>query len=71
MQIEQNLTARDAPSRPALATLIGAMEKLPRCRRLEIASKGRRAKAARVPRIRRLAWKAVAEARRVAREAAQ
>jgi hypothetical protein len=61
---------RDAPSRPALATLIGAMERLPRYQRLEIASKGRRAMAARVPRIRRLAREAAAEARRLAKEEA-
>jgi hypothetical protein len=71
MQIEQNLPLCNAPSRPALATLIGAMERLPRYQRLEIALLDRRAKAAKLPRLRRLAHEAVAEARRLAREAAQ
>jgi hypothetical protein len=62
---------RDAPSRPALATLIGVMEKLPQRQRREIACMGRRARAAKVPRIRRLAQEAAAEARRLAREARQ
>jgi hypothetical protein len=69
MEIGQNLPARNVPSRPALATLIGAMERLPRYQRLEIACKGRRAMAARAPRIRRLTRAAAAEARRLAREA--
>jgi hypothetical protein len=67
----EHLLPRDAPSRPALATLIGAMERLPRYQRLEIALLDRRAKAAKVPRLRRLAREAAAEARRLAREAAQ
>jgi hypothetical protein len=68
MELGQNQTRRDAPSRPALATLIGAMERLPRYQRLEIARMGRRAIAAKAPRIRRLAREAAAEARRLARE---
>ena len=55
MEIWQNLPAGNAPSRAALATLIGAMERLPRYQRLEIALLDRRAKAAKVPRLRRLA----------------
>jgi hypothetical protein len=55
----------DCP-RPALATLILAMERLPRRQRLEIASFGRRAKAAKQPRIRRLTREVTAEARRLA-----
>jgi hypothetical protein len=62
---------RDAPRRPALATLIGAMERLPRYQRLEIALLDRRAKAAKAPRLRRLAREARAEAKRLAQEAAQ
>jgi hypothetical protein len=61
---------RNAPSRPALTALIGAMEKLPRCQRNEVARVGRKARAAKEPRIRRLTWEAVAESRRLAREAA-
>jgi hypothetical protein len=72
MEIGQSIPARDAPSsRPALATLIGAMERLSRCQRIEVARLGRKARAAKVPRISRLTWKAVAEARRLAQEAAQ
>ena len=67
----EHLLPRDAPSRPALATLIASMERLSRCQRIEVARLGRKARAAKVPRIRRLTWKAVAEARRLAREAAQ
>jgi hypothetical protein len=52
--------------RPALATLIGAMERLSRRQRIEIAERGRRAKAAKAPRIRRLCREAVAEAKRLA-----
>jgi hypothetical protein len=70
MQLEQNLRARNVP-RPALATLIGAMERLPQRQRREIALLDRRAKAAKAPRLRRLARDAAAEARRLAREAAQ
>jgi hypothetical protein len=70
MEIE-TYRERDAPGRPALATLIGAMEKLPRCQRNEVAMFGRKARAAKVPRIRRLTWEAVAEVKRLAREAAE
>jgi hypothetical protein len=51
--------------RPALAVLIAAMERLSRRKRLEIASLGRRAPAARHPRLRRLAREANAEAKRL------
>jgi hypothetical protein len=71
MQIEQDLSARNVPRRPALATLIGAMERLPRHKRIEIVRMGRKARAAKAPRIRRLTREAAAEARRLAREAAQ
>jgi hypothetical protein len=52
--------------RPALATLIAAMERLSRPRRAEVARLGRKAKAARHPRLRRLARAAKAEAKRLA-----
>ena len=65
----ENLMPGDAPSRPALASLIAAMEKLSRRQRREIARLGRKAPAAKVPGIRHLAWKAAAEAKRLAREA--
>jgi hypothetical protein len=52
--------------RPALATLIAAMGKLSRRQRNEIARMGRKAKAAKVPRIRRLTREVTAEARRLA-----
>jgi hypothetical protein len=71
MEIGQSLPEGNAPSRPALATLIGAMERLSRQQRVEVAHLGRKARAAKVPRLRRLTWRAVAEARRLAREAAQ
>jgi hypothetical protein len=56
----------DVRERPALKQLVGAMERLSRRCRLEIASKGRRARAAKAPRIRRLCREAVAEAKRIA-----
>jgi hypothetical protein len=71
MELEQNHIDRDAPDRPALTALVGAMEKLPRYQRNEVARIGRKARAAKLPRIRRLTWQAVAEARRLAQEAAQ
>jgi hypothetical protein len=52
--------------RPALGNLIGAMGKLSQRQRNEIARLGRKAKAAKVPWIRRLTWAAVAEAKRLA-----
>jgi hypothetical protein len=52
--------------RPAWFTLVSAMEKLPRYQRIEIALLDRRAKAARHPRLRRLAREARAEAKRLA-----
>ena len=52
--------------RPALATLIAAMGKLSRSRRIEICRMGRKARAAKTPRIRRLTREAAAEARRLA-----
>jgi Transcriptional Coactivator p15 (PC4) len=60
---------RDALSRPALKDLIGVMAKLSQGQRNEVARFGRKARAAKVPRIRRLTWRAVAEARRLAKEA--
>jgi hypothetical protein len=71
MEIRQSHIEGNARNRPALATLIGAMERLPRYQRNEVALYGRKARAAKVPRIRRLTWKAVAEARRLAKETAQ
>jgi hypothetical protein len=71
MEIGQNHTEGNAPRRPALATLIGAMERLPRKQRVELVHLGRKARAAKVPRIRRLTWRAVVEARRLALEATQ
>jgi len=55
-----------ARERPALATLINAMARLSRRQRNEIAVLGRRAKAAKMPRIRRLTREANAEAKRAA-----
>jgi hypothetical protein len=52
--------------RPCLRALITAMERLSRRQRLEIAALGRRAKAARHPRLRRLASAARTEAKRAA-----
>jgi hypothetical protein len=49
--------------RPALAVLIRAMEQLSRPRRVEVIRLGRRAKAAKHPRIRRLTREANAEGR--------
>jgi hypothetical protein len=57
------------PSRPALASLIAAMEKLSRPKRIEVALLGRKARAAKEPRLRRLTWAAAAEARRLAQVA--
>jgi hypothetical protein len=51
--------------RPALASLIGAMAKLSRRQRLEVAACGRKAKAAKAARIRRLTSAAAAESRRL------
>jgi hypothetical protein len=56
----------EAMERPAWGALVSAMEKLPHRSRVEIARMGRKARAAKVPRIRRLTWKAVAEAKRLA-----
>lgn len=52
--------------RPALFILIKAMERLSRPQRAEVACIGRRAKAAKHPRLRRLAREAKAEAKRLA-----
>jgi hypothetical protein len=57
-----------APDRPALALLIKAMERLSRPRRVEVVRLGRRARAAKTPRIRRLAREAKAEAKRLVGE---
>jgi hypothetical protein len=51
--------------RPALFILIRALEALSRRQRNEIARMGRKAKAAKTPRIRRLTRKVTAEARRL------
>lgn len=69
MEIAQRTIERDAPRRPAYASLVAAMEKLPWRQRNEVARIGRRARAAKVPKIRRLTREAAAEARRLAREA--
>jgi hypothetical protein len=76
MHIIQNEPFCNAPRdrlpddpRPALATLIGAMERLSRPKRVEVARFGRKARAAKLPRIRRLTWAAIAEARRLAQVA--
>lgn len=55
--------------RPALAMLIAAMGRLSRRQRLEVARIGRRATAAKTPRIRRLTREVTAEARRLAQQA--
>jgi hypothetical protein len=54
--------------RPALKELVAAMEKLSRRQRNEIARIGRRAKAAKQPRLRRLACETKAEAKRFYRD---
>jgi hypothetical protein len=56
--------------RPALFVLISYMEKLSHRQRDEITRMGRKAKAAKVPRIRRLTRAVTAEARRLAQQAA-
>jgi hypothetical protein len=71
MHMQPNPENCKPAARPAWGALVIAMERLPRRQRVEIARVGRRAKAAKLPRIRRLTWQAVAEARRLAREAAQ
>jgi hypothetical protein len=70
MDIGQSRTSRNVP-RPAVRNLIVAMERLPGYQRREICRLGRRAMAARAPRLRRLAREAAAESRRLAAEAAQ
>jgi hypothetical protein len=55
-----------AGKRPALKELVAAMAKLSRRQHLEIAMLGRRAKAAKAPRTRRLTREANAEAKRLA-----
>jgi hypothetical protein len=71
MQIAENPNRCNAPlpDRPAWSALVTAMEKLPRRSRVEIARLGRKARAAKVPRLRRLTWRAVVEARRLAQVA--
>jgi hypothetical protein len=59
--IEMQATVKE---RPALAALITSMGKLSRPKRNEIARLGRRAKAGKVARLRRLTREANAEARR-------
>jgi hypothetical protein len=56
----------EVAARPAWGALVTAMEKLPHRSRVEIARMGRKARAAKVPRIRRLTWAALAEAKRLA-----
>jgi hypothetical protein len=56
--------------RPALSVLILAMMKLSRRKRTEIARMGRKAPAAKQPRLRKLARLARAEAKRLASETA-
>jgi hypothetical protein len=58
-----HLEVRD---RPALRELVAAMARLSRRQRNDIARMGRRAKAAKAPRIRRLTREAIAEAKRLA-----
>ena len=57
--------------RPALGNLIAAMGKLSRPQRVEITRMGRKARAAKAPRIRRLTWAVIAEARRLGRDGPQ
>jgi hypothetical protein len=61
----------EVAARPAWGALVTAMEKLSRPQRNGICRLGRRAKAAKHPRLRRLAREARAEARRLTHEAAQ
>ena len=65
-KLNQDERFGNALSRPALKDLVCAMEKLPRGQRNEVARFGRKARAAKLPKIRRLTWAAVAEARRLA-----
>lgn len=58
-------------ARPAWGALVTALERLPRRSRVETARMGRRAKAAKHPRLRRLAREARAEARRLAQDGPQ
>jgi hypothetical protein len=58
-----------ASDRPALGALITAMERLARAKRNEIARLGRKAKAAKIPKLRQLTRQTVAEAKRLAAEA--
>jgi hypothetical protein len=74
MHIIQNEPARKAPrdrlpDRPAWWALVIAMQRLSRKQRVEVACFGRKARAAKEPRIRRLTWQAVVEARRLAQVA--
>jgi hypothetical protein len=62
----EHLLLRDAPRRPAIANLIAAMAKLAPRQRNEICRMGRKARAAKAPRLRRLAREAAAEARSLA-----
>jgi hypothetical protein len=57
----------EVKDRPALKQLVAAMAKLSHRQRNEIARMGRRAKAAKQPRLRRLTSEANAEAKRLAR----
>lgn len=64
MRGQQHIPA--ACPRPALFILIAALANLPRRQRLEIADRGRKARAAKHPRIRRLTRDVTAEVRRLA-----
>jgi hypothetical protein len=61
--IQRGRLAGSDRTMPARRNLIDAMARLSRVKRNEIARLGRRAAAAKIPKIRRLTWQAVAEAR--------
>jgi hypothetical protein len=60
------VTVHAVCARPALKELIAAMGKLSRPKRIEIARLGRRARAAKLARIRKLTRAVTAEVRRIA-----
>ena len=61
----------EVAARPAWGALVTALERLSRPRRVEVIREGRKASAARHPRLRRLAREARAEARRLAQDGPQ
>jgi hypothetical protein len=61
----------EVAARPAWGALVTALAQLSRPRRVEVILEGRRAKAAKHPRLRRLAREAKAEARRLAQDGPQ